>query len=67
MVSSMNTASKAGGTGQRRDRDIARLEEEISERLGTTVSILPGRKGAGRIVVHYAGLDHLDQLLKKLN
>ena len=46
---------------------IARLEEEISERLGTTVSILPGRKEAGRIVVHYAGLDHLDQLLKKLS
>jgi ParB family chromosome partitioning protein len=48
------------------DRDLARLEEEVSERLGTTVQIRPGRKGSGMIVVRYSGLDHLDQLLKKL-
>jgi ParB family transcriptional regulator, chromosome partitioning protein len=48
------------------DRDLARLEEEIAQRLGTTVHIRPGRKGSGTIVVHYSGLDHLDQLLKKL-
>jgi len=52
---------KAGG-----DRDLARLEEEVSERLGTTVEIRAGRKGSGKVVVHYASLDHLDQLLKKL-
>lgn len=51
---------------QRTDRDLARLEEEISQRLGTTVQIRPGRKGSGRIVLRYSGLDHLDQLLKKL-
>ena len=50
----------------RTDRDLARLEEEISQRLGTTVQIRPGRKGSGTIVVSYSGLDHLDQLLKKL-
>jgi ParB family chromosome partitioning protein len=50
----------------RGDRDLARLEQEVSERLGTTVQIRPGRKGSGTIVLHYAGLDHLDQLLKKL-
>jgi len=51
---------------QKTDRDLARLEEEISQRLGTTVQIRPGRKGSGTIVVSYSGLDHLDQLLKKL-
>jgi ParB family chromosome partitioning protein len=50
----------------RSDRDLARLEEEVSERLGTTVQIRPGRKGSGTILVRYSGLDHLDQLLKKL-
>jgi len=50
----------------RGDRDLQRLEEEVSERLGTTVSIVPTRKGAGKVVVHYANLDHLEQLLKKL-
>jgi ParB family chromosome partitioning protein len=48
------------------DRDLARLEEEVSQQLGTTVQIRPGRKGSGTILVHYSGLDHLDQLLKKL-
>ncbi|MBI1943511.1 MAG: ParB/RepB/Spo0J family partition protein [Betaproteobacteria bacterium] len=51
---------------QRTDRDLARLEEEVSQRLGTTVQIRPGRKGSGTILVRYSGLDHLDQLLKKL-
>lgn len=51
---------------RKRDRDLARLEEEVSERLGTTVQIRPGRKGGGTIVLSYAGLDHLDELLKKL-
>jgi ParB family chromosome partitioning protein len=51
---------------RRPDRDMARLEEEVSERLGTTVEIRPGRKGSGKLIVHYSSLDHLDQLLRKL-
>jgi ParB family chromosome partitioning protein len=51
---------------KRVDRDLARLEEEISERLGTTVEIRAGRKGSGKLVVHYSSLDHLDGLVKKL-
>ena len=49
------------------DRDLERLEEEVSERLGTTVKIRARRKGGGKLIVHYASLDHLDQLLKKLS
>jgi ParB family chromosome partitioning protein len=56
----------AGRRKPRTDRDLARLEEDVSQRLGTTVQIRPGRKGSGTIVLHYSGLDHLDQLLKKL-
>jgi len=48
------------------DRDLARLEEELAERLGTTVEIKTARKGRGKLIVHYASLDHLEQLLKKL-
>lgn len=50
----------------RSDRDIARLEEEVSERLGTTVEIKPSRKGAGKLVISYSSHDHLDDLLSKL-
>ena len=48
------------------DRDVARLEEEASERLGTTVEIRPGKKGSGKLTIHYSSLDQLDELLKKL-
>ena len=51
----------------RRDPDVARLEEEISDRLGTTVQIKGGAKrGAGRLVISYGSLDQLDALLGKL-
>jgi len=49
------------------DRDVARLEEEWSQRLGTTVRIHTGPKpGSGRLIIHYATLDQLDMLLRGL-
>jgi len=45
------------------DRDIARLEEEWSQRLGTTVQIKPRGKRGGKVVLIYRSLDELDQLL----
>jgi ParB family chromosome partitioning protein len=56
-------AARARG---RRSRDLEALESELSDRLGTTVNIRPGRKGAGQLVVRYASLDHLEALLAKL-
>lgn len=50
----------------RTDRDIARLQEEISERLGTSVVIKPGKKGAGKLIVEYMSHAHLDELLGML-
>jgi ParB family chromosome partitioning protein len=50
----------------RADRDLARLEEELSEKLGTTVEIKPGKKGAGKLVIRYASVDHLDDLLSRV-
>jgi len=51
---------------KRTDRDLARLEEELSGSLGTTVEIRPTKKGAGKLLVHYSSLDQLDELMKKL-
>lgn len=51
----------------RSDRDVARLEEELSGQLGTTVSIRSGAKpGSGRLVMHFSSLDQLDALLNRL-
>ena len=51
---------------KRADRDLERLAEELSERLGTTVEIRASRKGRGKLLLHYSSLDHLDELLKRL-
>lgn len=48
------------------DRDIVRLQDETAEALGTSVEIRPGKKGTGKLVLHYASLDHLDDLLARL-
>ena len=49
-----------------RDRDVARLEEELSEKLGASVHISANRKGAGHISIEFAGLDQLDKLLRRI-
>jgi ParB family chromosome partitioning protein len=60
----------ARGTARARvrgDRDVARLEEELSGQLGTTVSIRTGAKpGSGKLVIHFSSLDQLDALLNRL-
>ena len=51
----------------RSDRDVARLEDELSGQLGTTVSIRTGAKpGTGKLVIHYSSLDQLETLLNRL-
>ena len=47
------------------DGDVARLEEELSEEIGTTIQIKPGKKGAGRLIISYSSPDHLDDLLSR--
>jgi ParB family chromosome partitioning protein len=57
----------AGKRPARKDRDVARLEEEISDRLGTTVQIKTGsRAGSGNVVIAYRTLEQLDALLARL-
>ena len=48
------------------DRDVQRLAEELSERLGTTVEIRSGRKGAGKLIVSYSSNEHLASLIERL-
>jgi ParB family chromosome partitioning protein len=48
------------------DRDITRLEEEWSDRLGTTIQIKPRGKRGGKLMLAYRSLDELEHLLEKL-
>ncbi|WP_295625932.1 ParB/RepB/Spo0J family partition protein [uncultured Nitrosomonas sp.] len=50
---------------QKPDRDLLRLQEDVSERLGAQVAIKPQKNGQGNIVIHYTSLDQLDDILSK--
>ena len=53
---------KAGVTKikARVDRDTLRLQEELSQKIGTSVEIKRGKKGGGKLVLDYMDHDHLE-------
>ena len=51
----------------RKDRDVARLEEDLTERLGAIVKIGANKSGAGRITINFESLEQLDELLRRIN
>ncbi|MFH1870890.1 MAG: ParB/RepB/Spo0J family partition protein [Pseudomonadota bacterium] len=55
------------GAEKKPDRDLLRLEEELSDRLGATVKISANRKGGGSLTIRFGSLDQLDGLLAKLD
>jgi ParB family transcriptional regulator, chromosome partitioning protein len=66
LVQTMVRGKPGAQRARKADRDLVRLEDELSGSLGTTVEIRAGKKGAGKLLVHYSSLDHLEQLLKRL-
>lgn len=52
---------------QKADPDVARLETEISEKLGASVKIRSGKKGAGQLVIHFHSSAELEGILDHLN
>lgn len=47
------------------DRDVLRLQEDLSELFGAEVEINAGSKGKGQVRIHYANLDQLDGLIQR--
>lgn len=58
----LNPSQKAEGA-PKVNRDLQRLEEELSDKIGATVKVSTNRKGAGTLVIRFASLDQLDGLL----
>jgi len=50
-----------------KDRDVARLEEALAERLAASVRIVASRKGSGRLSIEFASLEQLDELLRRIH
>ena len=48
-------------------RDVTRLEETLSDQLGTKVSLKVASKGRGQLIIDFHGWDHCSSLIEKLN
>jgi ParB family chromosome partitioning protein len=66
LVSERIPTNKRARRTARKDRDIAALEESLSEKLGTTVTIRHQKSGRGKLTIDYADLDQLDPILERL-
>ncbi len=59
-------APKAAKKPARKDPDIARLEQDLTEKLAARVTIQHSAKGKGRLVIHYNSADELEGLLDRM-
>jgi ParB family chromosome partitioning protein len=48
------------------DKDIIRLEQELTEKLCSKVNIQHSTKGKGKLVIHYHSVDELDGILERI-
>jgi len=51
----------------RKDANVSRLEQRLSETLGARVEIRHDRKGKGSLVIHYTNLDELEGIINHIN
>ena len=47
------------------DVDTRRLETDLSDKLGTTVTIVADKKGRGKLTIAFMGFEHLDGILER--
>lgn len=57
--------AKPGRRGPGASRDVARLEEAMSDFFGTRVALKIGARDKGQIVIDFHGWEHLNSLLEK--
>ena len=57
---------RARAEAPRLDPDSRRLQEELSESLGATVTLKPRASGKGSVVIDYSSLDELSGIVKRL-
>ncbi len=62
----LNPPVKSKASSAKVDPDIKRLQEQVSERLGSPVDVLHKSNGKGKLVINYSSLDELDGILAKI-
>ncbi|VCU68316.1 putative chromosome-partitioning protein ParB [Pigmentiphaga humi] len=58
-------AQKSNRKDKAKSRDVLRLEEALSDRLGTQVAFKIGAKERGQLIIDFHGWEHLSSLLEK--
>ena len=68
LVARTQRAQSAGGktAPAARNRDVERLEEELSDALAATVRLKVDARGKGHVVIQVSGLDQLDGIVARL-
>ena len=54
-------------TPKKLDPDIKKLQDDLSEQLGSPVQVQHSAKGAGKLVIKYNNLDQLDGIISKIS
>ena len=69
LVRSLQTGvkSKPNKAVAEKSADVKSLEQNLSERLGTSVSIEESKGGKGKLVINYGSADILEGILKHIN
>jgi ParB family chromosome partitioning protein len=66
LVACGGLAEQGGKAKAKPSRDLARLEEELSDIVGAPVSISANARGAGKLAIRFNDLDQLDGLIARL-
>ncbi len=66
LVAQGGVAEQGGKRAAPVSRDLARLEEELSDLLGAAVGIHANARGAGKLAIRFNDLDQLDGLIARL-
>ncbi|MEY3650730.1 MAG: putative chromosome-partitioning protein ParB [Pseudomonadota bacterium] len=66
LVKGLSATKPAASKVMAKDRDVVRLQEELSQALGAVVIIDAAKNGAGTLKIRYSNLDQLDDVVAKL-
>lgn len=66
LVAQGGVAEQGGKRAASVPRDLAQLEEELSDLLGAAVSVQANARGAGKLAIRFNDLDQLDGLIARL-
>lgn len=69
LVSQIGTESKTKTSKKDKSesRDVVRLEEILSDQLGTKVFLKANAKGRGQLIIDFHGWEHCSSLIEKMN